>query len=389
MSIGHNRFVQKIFMENSITTSRAAVLEAVGQPLALRRFPLLSQAPPGGVLVRTLMAGICGTDVHLWKGQLPIKLPVILGHETVGTIVSLGDGVEQDWNGRELRVGDRITWNSTTSCGRCFYCAVKRQPTRCPHRRAYGIGYVSDQPPHLLGGYADYHYLMPRATIFKLSEALDTDTVIGAGCGLLTAIHGIERTGLQWGDVVVVQGSGPVGLSAIAVARAAGASKVLVIGGPSARLSIARRFGADAVLDISEATSAAARIDWVRSHTDGYGADAVLEGVGAPEAVVEGMEMCRDGGKYLILGHYCDAGAVAWNPHVVTRKQLQVVGSWSSEPRHMKAALEFLERDRDRFPFASLITHRFDLEQAEEALQTSAAWQCGKCVLAPDPGRVS
>jgi threonine dehydrogenase-like Zn-dependent dehydrogenase len=95
------------------------------------------------------------------------------------------------------------------------------------------------------------------------------------------------------------------------------------------------------------------------------------------------MELCRDGGKYLVLGHYCDAGPVMWNPHVITRKQLQVFGSWSSEPRHMKAALEFLHRTAREFPFAEMVTHRFPLERAHEALLTTADWKSAKSVIVP------
>ena len=93
--------------------------------------------------------------------------------------------------------------------------------------------------------------------------------------------------------------------------------------------------------------------------------------------------MCRDCGKYLVLGHYCDAGSISWNPHVITRKQLQVFGSWSSEPRHMKAALEFLRANQTRFPFETMVTHRFPLERANEALQTTAKWISAKSVIVP------
>src|SRR3954463_10388049 len=112
-------------------TARASVLEQFKAPLQLRELPV-PQAEPGAALVRTLMAGICGTDVHLWKGELPIRLPVILGHETVGPIVSMGQGLEKDWSGLPLSIGDRVTWTSTTSCGKCYYCAEVKQPTRCP-----------------------------------------------------------------------------------------------------------------------------------------------------------------------------------------------------------------------------------------------------------------
>jgi len=95
------------------------------------------------------------------------------------------------------------------------------------------------------------------------------------------------------------------------------------------------------------------------------------------------MEMCRDGGKYLVLGHYCDAGTIEFNPSVITRKQLQVFGSWSSEPRHLHAALGFLRAQRERFPFHEMVTHRFPLEQANEALALMANWQASKSVIVP------
>jgi threonine dehydrogenase-like Zn-dependent dehydrogenase len=365
-------------------TGRATVLEAFHAPLATREYPLPSPEP-GAAVVRTEMAGICGTDVHLWKGELPISLPVILGHETVGHIAELGAGLETDWSGQPLRVGDRVAWTSATSCGKCYYCAEKRQPTRCPHRRAYGIGYRCDEPPHFLGGYAEFHYLRPGANIFQLPTDLATESVVGAGCALITAIHGVERTGIEWRDSVVVQGAGPVGISALAVAKSAGAGTTIVIGGPANRLAMARRFGADHTINIEEVSDTQDRIDAVRQLTGGYGADAVLECVGHPAAVAEGVEMCRDGGRYLVLGHYCNAGPVAFNPHLITRKQLQVIGSWSSEPRHLKAALELLRVTPDQFPFHEMISHRFGLNQCNEALATTASWQGTKSVIIPAP----
>lgn len=366
-----------------MSSARASVLEKFEAPLRLGSFPLPDRLDPGAALVRTEMAGICGTDVHLWKGQLPITLPIILGHETVGRIEQLGEGVNKDWTGQPLHAGDRVTWNSATSCGQCYFCAEKRQPTRCPERRAYGIGYRCDAPPHFLGGYAEFHFLRPRTTVFKLPEDLATESLIGAGCALITAIHGVEKTGIAWRDNVVVQGAGPVGISALAVAKSAGAANVIVIGGPKHRLETATRFGADHVIDIAEISQPKDRISAVRDLTGGHGADAVLECVGIPSAVPEGMEMCRDGGKYLVLGHYCDAGVVSFNPHVITRKQLQVFGSWSSEPRHLKAAIDFLRAHRNDFPFHTMVTHRFTLDQANEALATTARWESAKSVIVP------
>jgi threonine dehydrogenase-like Zn-dependent dehydrogenase len=121
----------------------------------------------------------------------------------------------------------------------------------------------------------------------------------------------------------------------------------------------------------------------VKRLTKGYGADAVIECVGAPAVVPEGFEMCRDGGKYLVLGHYGDAGATPINPHVITRKQLTVYGSWASEPRHMAMAMEFLRKHGERFPFHQMISHRFPLDRAFDGLQTTAQWASRKSVIVP------
>jgi threonine dehydrogenase-like Zn-dependent dehydrogenase len=365
-----------------MSTVKAAVLEQFNTPLVTREFPM-PKPEPGAAVVRTELAGVCGTDVHLWRGELKVKLPVILGHETVGRIEALGAGLERDWSGQPLKIGDRVTWSPGAPCGCCYYCSVKRAPTRCPSRRAYGISQSSEDVPHLLGGYAEAHYLRPRTPIFKLPEDLPTESVIGAGCALNTAIHGVERTGIAWQDIVVVQGSGPVGIAALAVAKTAGASAVIVIGAPKHRLELARRFGASHVIDIEQVTRPEDRIAAVKELTGGYGADVVLECVGYPAAVVEGMEMCRDGGKYLVLGHYCDAGPISWNPHVVTRKQLSVFGSWSSEPRHMQQALAFLRSTREQFPFAEMITDRFSVEHANTALHATASWRSAKSAIDP------
>src|SRR5258708_25297941 len=233
-------------------TCSAAVLVEYERPLEIRSYPVPGDLGPDELLVRVEMAGICGTDVHLWLGQLPIPLPVILGHETAGRLEKLGSRLQKDWRGNSLYEGDRVTWASSITCGECYYCRMKRQPTRCVARKAYGISYCADEAPHLRGGYAERILLRSGTAIFKIPDSVPTDAVIGAGCALVTAIHGIERAPVEWGDVVVIQGSGPVGLAALAISRQSGASRVIVIGGPPHRLGLARRFGADAVLDIGE-----------------------------------------------------------------------------------------------------------------------------------------
>lgn len=361
----------------------AAVLTAYEQPLEIRQFPPLTAAGPGECVVQIEMAGICGTDVHLWLGQLPIPLPVIMGHETVGRIELLGEGLVKDFRGETLAVGDRIVWASSITCGECYYCRVVRQPTRCVARKAYGISYCCDTAPHLRGGYAEQIHLRAGTHIFKIPEAIPTDAVVGSGCALMTAIHGLERCPVQWGDTVVVQGTGPVGLAAIAVARQSGAGKIIAIGGPAHRLAMATAFGADLVIDIAETTTAEDRRAIVLAQTGGFGADLVVECVGYPEAVNEGIELPRDGGKFLVLGQYANAGNISFNPHVITRKQLTIHGSWAFEARHVDKALRMLEIPKWQRLFAEEITARYSLSDANTALETVRHWRAGKTVLIP------
>ena len=364
-------------------TCSAAVLVDYQKPLEIRRYPLPAQVGPGEALVRVEMAGICGTDVHLYLGQLPIPLPVILGHETVGRIERLGQDLTKDWLGLPLAEGDRIGWASSISCGECYYCRQKNQPTRCISRRAYGISYNANESPHLRGGYAQYILLRKGTAIFRLPDSLPTEALVGAGCALTTAVHGFERAPVRPGDSVVIQGAGPVGLAALALARQSGADKIIVIGAPDHRLKMAREFGAGEVISIEAVPTAEARRKLVLDHTGGYGADYVAECVGYPAAVPEGLELCRDGGTYLVLGQYANAGDVAMNPHTITRKQLTLAGSWGFEPRHVHRAIEILGHREWRDKFAKQVTHRFSLQQANEALETVKQHRSGKAVIVP------
>jgi threonine dehydrogenase-like Zn-dependent dehydrogenase len=361
----------------------AAVLTAYRAPLELRDYPVPQDLAPGEALVRIAMAGICGTDVHLWLGQLPIPLPVILGHESVGVIERVGPGLAKDWRGVPLSAGDRITWASSIVCGECYYCRLKRQPTRCLFRKAYGISYCADETPHLRGGYAQYILLRAGSALFRLPDTVATEAVVGGGCALMTAIHGLERAPVRPGDTVVIQGSGPVGLASLALARQAGAGRVLMVGAPDHRLSLAREFGADDVVSIEAVPNVEERRKLVLEKTGGFGADLVVECVGYPVAVPEGLELCRDGGTYLVLGQYANAGDVSMNPHTITRKQLNVVGSWAFEPRHVHGGLGLLEDPRWGPLFASEVSHRFSLQQASEALQTVQGHLSGKAVIVP------
>ena len=362
---------------------KAAVLSAYEKPLEMREYPDITSLDPGEAVVRVEMAGICGTDVHLWLGQLAVPLPIVLGHETVGRIELLGAGLDKDWRGAPLAIGDRVCWASSLVCGECYFCRVKRQPTRCTSRKAYGISYCADHGPHLRGGYAEKIHLRSGTAIFRIPESVSTEAVIGAGCALSTAVHGVERCPIEWGDTVIVQGTGPVGLAAIAVAKQAGAAKIIAIGAPAHRLELASSFGAAAVINVEAVTDVSSRRAAVFHETGPYGADVVIECVGYPEAVNEGIELVRDGGKYLVLGQYANAGNISFNPHTITRKQLTVQGSWGFEPRHVDRALRMLEIPEWSAKFASEVTHRFPLSEANQAMETARLHKAGKTVLIP------
>ena len=187
----------------------------------------------------------------------------------------------------------------------------------------------------------------------------------------------------MWGDIVVIQGTGPVGLAALAVAIQAGATKTIAIGGPPHRLQLAREFGANVVIEADAVPDLAERRKQVLEATGGHGADVVIECVGHPDAVNEGIEYCRDGAKFLVLGQYANAGNISFNPHTITRKQLQVIGSWGFEPRHVDRALTLLDQTKWKDRFARQVTHRFPLEKANEALMMARSWGCGKTVIVP------
>ena len=167
--------------------SRAAVVRTFGTPIQIEEVPVPSELEPGGILTRIEMCSICGTDVHLWQGSLSTKveLPVILGHEMVGRIVAMGSGPDRDSAGQPLRIGDRITW-AHTSCGSCFFCTVAQEPTLCQKSRRYMYERM-DRPPYLLGGFAEYGYVLPDAGRIRVPDDVPNELASLSSCALRSA----------------------------------------------------------------------------------------------------------------------------------------------------------------------------------------------------------
>jgi threonine dehydrogenase-like Zn-dependent dehydrogenase len=260
---------------------------------------------------------------------------------------------------------------------------VERERTLCADRKVYGINQRFDQWPHLSGGWADYVYLQPGSAVFRVPEGVSATQAIALGCAGPTAVHGVnDITGIDVGDTVVVQGSGPVGMAAAMYAHLAGAAKVIIVGGPASRLALARELGVgDVHVDVFATPDADERLRQVLSETPGgRGADVVLECAGVPTAVAEGFEMARRNAKYLVLGQYTDRGATPINPHVITRKQLKVYGSWAFAESHYLGYLRSLPQLAARFDLDRLVTP-YPLEEANQALADVGEGKVMKAVL--------
>jgi L-iditol 2-dehydrogenase len=363
-------------------TIKAAVMTAPQRPIELWQIddPKLE---PGGVLLETVASEVCGTDVHLHHGRLAgVPYPIIPGHISVGRVLE-SRGVDSDALGAPLAPGDVVTFYDVhETCHACYYCTVAVQPNRCPSRRVYGITYSANDGP--LGGWAERIYLKPGVQILKLPERLSAEDVIGGGCGLFTGFAAVERSDLAMGDTVLVQGAGPVGLSAIAFAALRGAGRVIAIGDPGDRLELAGIMGADVTMSVS-GDPEEKRETTVREMTAGRGVDVAIECAGHPSTISEGFRLLRDGGTYVIAGHYTDVGPATINPHIdINKKHADVRGRWGLDFGHLYRALQIFAKNSERLPFARVIGKRYSLEQANEALADVEALKVTKAIIAPD-----
>jgi L-iditol 2-dehydrogenase len=362
--------------------TRCVVMPAPRAALELRRVKPPRPAP-GGAVLETVASEVCGTDVHLHHGRLAgVPYPIVPGHVSVGRVLET-NGALADVDGGEIGVGRLVTFYDVFgTCGSCWHCLVAKAATRCPERRVYGI--TTGLGDGLLGGWAERIEIRPGVRLLPLPEGLAVEDFMGGGCGLPTGFHAVERAQIALGDTVVVQGSGPVGLNALVFAKLAGALRVLVTGAPAARLAEAKRLGAEDVLDVSVERDPAARARWVRERTSGRGADVVIEASGNPQAVVEGLEMLRDAGRYVVVGQYTDAGDVALNPHRhLNRRHASVLGCWGYEYTHLHRSVQMMARHRDRFSWSRLVSREYPLEDAGRALADMEALAVVKALIRP------
>ncbi|WP_189316586.1 zinc-binding dehydrogenase [Streptomyces brasiliensis] len=368
-------------------TCRAAVLTAHGEPLEIRELPVPSELEPGALLVKIEAATVCGSDLHLWDGSLAgsqaLDLPVIPGHEMVGSVVRIGEGADRDTFGQPLRLGDRICFTHA-SCNQCEHCRLDNQPTLCANRQYYMFTSCAEAP-YLVGGFAEYCYVFPNSGRVKVPDEVPTEWASAASCALRTVVHSFDRVGRinPW-ETVVIQGSGPLGLFATALADHLGAERVITIGAPEDRLKIATAFGATDIVSIASASEPQDRIDAVRELLGGRGADLVFEFSGARTAFTEGLGMIKEGGRYMVTGQIDGPGKeVPVRPGFITRQQLTIMGTWSGHIAEYRKALRFMKNTRHRYDFGTLVPNRYSLEEATDALTRMRAQQDIKPVLIP------
>ncbi|MFQ5503423.1 MAG: zinc-binding dehydrogenase [Planctomycetota bacterium] len=356
----------------------AAVMPEPGARVELREYdePELEQ---DSALLRVEWSEVCGTDVHLHEGRLAgVPYPLIPGHVSVGRLERIRGRVP-DLEGRSLEEGEFVTFLDVhRTCHACWYCLVAKASTRCPKRKVYGITYgVADG---LAGGWAEKLYLKPGTRILPLG-AVEPHTFMAGGCGLPTALHAVDRAEIAVGDTVLVLGAGPVGLSVLALARLRGASSVLLIGAPAKRLATAETLGASSTLDF-RSFSEGERLDWVREHSSGRGADVTIEATGSPEAVVEAMRFTRDGGRVVVAGQYTDRGETSFNPHLdLNQKHLELRGSWGSDFSHFYRALRLLEQPESAALWSRIPLEEYALASTNEALAAVASGEVVKALI--------
>ena len=360
--------------------AQIALLDEFNRPLEIREVSV-PPLEPGQALVQVEAAGVCGSDVHMWRGKDPrTPRPIILGHEGVGRVVDVA-GEKRDVDGVPLRPGQRVLWNRGVTCGMCYYCVVVKEPSLCTDRWVYGIYRSVHEPTFLNGCYATHILLDARTDIFRVGEAIDPAVLAPAGCSGATMAHAFELTPVSVGDTVLIFGPGPLGAFAVAFARASGARHIVVVGGTPQRLALCKLLGATLLLNRHQ-TDADARREAVLDLTHGRGADLVVEASGSVAAMWEGLDCARYGGALSLVGFGTPVGDVGFPPfEKLVRKNLHLQGVWVSDTRHARQAMTLIETQPEAF--AELITHRFSLAEATIALETVARREAMKVVLTP------
>lgn len=373
---------------------RVATFDGPGADPVIREVPW-PKVPPKGALIQIAACGVCGTDQHILKGHWPKPLPwpFTLGHELAGVIVDIGSELKTDFMGKPIGVGSKLMLPPLMPCGFCDWCKhYPEQANKCLTPVYYGRYLGFEKPPHLWGGWAEYVYVdleeLPGTKIYKLPD--DMSLLLGTLSEPLTSCirafnRAVKAGGFKWNDTVVIQGTGPIGILAIAAAQEMGAGRVIAVGAPEEpRLRLAREFGAEATVDIEEVTSPEERIKRVRDIVGGYGADLVMDCSGHPTAGPEGIEFLRDGGTYVEMGQFTDAGSIMTSWHRICTKDINILGSWAFTANDLPLGVEMLYKARDKYPWRKMQTlFPFTEDGVKEAVAQAMAMKTVKSTIVP------
>ncbi len=341
-----------------------------GKPFVIAEYDVPEPAP-GAVLLRMTQAGICGSDLHVWRGdQVNVPLPPsgrAMGHEGTGVVEILGDGVTADSAGAPIETGDRVVYAAVFPCYHCHQC-LKGNTNWCMNRNYPAAGVW----PYFTSTYADYLYLPPRHPFFRVPDELSDDLLGPVNCAMGTVTTGLLRAGAGEGDYVVIQGAGGLGVHATAMAKEMGADRVIVLDRLENRLELAEAFGADHTINIEEFNTPETRVGRVKELTDGRGADVVMELVGRAELLAEGIDMLSNGGTFIEIGDIVRGREVSIDPSKLLQGK-NIMGSLMYRAELLPRLLNFLVRNRERLPFERIVSHKFPLEQVNEAFP-QAEW---------------
>ena len=324
------------------------------------------------VLVKVEGCGVCGTDAHEFKRDPFSLIPVVLGHEGTGEVVKMGKNVKKDSAGKPLNIGDKVVT--------CMIFKDNPDITMFDLNKqnvggADVYGLLPDDDKHLNGWFADYLVVRGGSTIFNVSD-LDLDSrILIEPCAVL--IHAVERaktTGiLRFNSRVVVQGCGPIGLICIAILRTMGTENIVAVDGEAKRLEFAKLMGATEAVNFKDHKGIEALTGAVQNAFGGYLADFAFQCTGSPIAHANIYKFIRNGGGLCELGFFINGGDATINPHFdICSKEITTVGSWVYTLRDYVTTFDFLKRAKAiGLPLEKLITHRYPLEQINEALQTN------------------
>jgi L-iditol 2-dehydrogenase len=380
-----------------------AVVMTGPSKVELQKLPYPDHLEPGAAIMRVEMAGICGTDKHAFDGDVTLYggteaeqdmvYPSVHGHENSGFIVEMnGRGVDIEYAGQDLKVGDRVTHCPNVICGRCWYCRRIHSFPFCAHHQGIGMTFASDRFPYLVGGWAEYLYLPPKAWVYRVPEELTVEETALSEIFVVSALldrakmysQADGRGGFSFGDTVVIQGLGAIGMAMVAKARLLGAGKIIGLDSFPFRMGLAREFGADLCINVTK-YSDDELVKYIREETEGRGADVVVEVVGQPQVLDVGLRMLRRGGTYCETGNFADTGTVTLNVHRhLAAKNVLFIGNTNHPHDMYYAHMDMMIRNRGQFPWSKLITHRFSLEECEKAMKAAYSEEALKVVFVPN-----